>query len=96
MGEEKKERVEMLADSISPIWQTQLGGATLEQIYEATRAGLAKQGVLISRAGFLSVAGVAMITPRGMVALAKLGVEVVGFQPMVTNSRTNPLGGNEQ
>ncbi len=85
MSEEKKERQAMLEDSLSPMWQTKFGDVTLEQVFEVTQAMLAKQGILISRAGFLKLSGIALITPRGMVTLAKLGVEIVGFQAIATN-----------
>ena len=80
MAEELKEREEMLADADSPIWQTDLGGVTLEKLWSITQEGLAKQGKLISRAGFLKLQGYALFTAAGIAKLRQLGVEVRGFQ----------------
>lgn len=80
MEEDKKERAEMLADESSPIWATVLGGATLEDLFQVSRKGLFMQGIPLSRAGFLACRGIAFLTPKSLVQLAKLGVEVIGFQ----------------
>ena len=93
MDEDKKERDEMLADENSPIWKTKLGDVTLEQIYQATRHQAMRSGIPLSRAGFLATRGIVMMTPKSMVQLAELGVEVVGYQAMVISPLTASAGG---
>lgn len=91
MQEDLKEREEMLADADRPIWQTDLGGITLEKLWAVTQAGLARQGTIISRAGFLKLQGYALFTAAGIAKLRNLGVEVSGFQVVIDPKQATTL-----
>jgi len=90
MEADREGREQMLADD----WQWESREFTvwawLESTYHHLAMILIKQGVPLSRDGFLSAVGVPLFTPKGIAQLVHLGVDVVGFQVTMAGQAPPP------
>ena len=83
MEAEKQERQAMLDESKTYTGREICRWAAHECLYHTLALGLIKQGVPLSRAGYLSMVGIPLMTPVAAVELLLAGLPVIGFQGMV-------------
>jgi len=93
MERDNEERQVMLAESGPYTGREICRWAAHECLYFSLATGLIKQGIPLSRAGYLSMVGIPLMTPIAAVELLLDGVPVIGFQGVIpTGHNGRPRG----